>query len=158
MTSSASTCPSRRQPAVVAVPEWAEMRATRFVRVPRPPLFRGTPCSTSEDDPHAAVLGYWPRVRLRRRAGPAADTRRALAAVQRRHQGARGETWGTDRWDGLVPALASQYLHEAFHDEVPEWLLPRWTATHRPTMLRINDIHQSFAAPAYRWACVRAGA
>ncbi len=133
---------------LVAVPEWADMRESRFVRVPRPPLFRGhTVIDFGGTDPHAALFGYWhPELGfvVERDMLLTHDERsRQLADVIKERE---GEVWGTDRWDGSLPALASEHLQEAFRGEVPQWLLPDIDREAPPQpWLRITDVHPELA-------------
>jgi hypothetical protein len=137
---------------LVAVPEWAEMRATRFARVPRPPTFRGhTIIDFGGNDPHAAIFGYF-----HPEFGFVVEKDLLLTRDERSRQfsdavkAREGEVWGTDRWDGSLPALASKHLHEAFRDEVPDWLLPEIDIEAPPQpWLRITDIHPELARHFY---------
>lgn len=133
---------------LVAVPEWAEMRATRLVKVPRPKLFRGhTVLDFGGNDPHAGIFGYWhPEFGfvVDRDLLLTHDERSRLFsdAIKQKEK----ETWGTNQWDGSLPALASEHLQEAFRGEVPEWLLPEVDREAPPQpWLRINDIHPELA-------------
>lgn len=133
---------------LVAVPEWADMRAKHFAKIPRPPLFRGhTVLDFGGNDPHAAIFGYWHPgfgFVVERDLLLTHDERSRLFsdAIKERE----GATWGTDRWDGSLPALASEHLQEAFRGEVPEWLLPEVDREAPPQpWLRINDIHPELA-------------
>lgn len=137
---------------LVAVPEWADMRASRFVRVPRPPLFRGhTVLDFGGNDPHAAIFGYWhPELGfvVERDLLLTKDERSRLFAdaIKQREK----EVWGTDLWDGSLPALATEHLNEAFRGEVPDWLLPEVDREAPPQpWLRINDVHPELARHLY---------
>src|SRR6185436_20991261 len=98
-------------------------------------------------DPHFALFGYY-HLELgfvvERDLMLTHDERSRLFsdAVKARE----AEVWGTDKWDGSLPALASKHLQEAFRGEVPEWLLPEIDREAPPQpFLRINDIHPELA-------------
>lgn len=138
---------------LVAVPEWADMRATRFVRVPRPKLFRGhTVLDFGGTDPHAAIFSYW-NVEVEgwvveRDLLLTHDERSRLFAdaIKQRER----EVWGTSLWDGSLPALAREHLDEAFRGEVPQWLLPELDRDAPPQpWMRLTDVHPELARHLY---------
>lgn len=103
-------------PALAAVPEWEEARATQLVAVPRPALFRGQEGGDFGGvDPHFWVFGYWHHERglviereLYLRGN---ETTQQLGDAVKRVE---AELWGVSRWDGTLAALEDAGLRERF--------------------------------------------
>ena len=111
-------------PALAAVPEWEEARATQFVAVPRPALFRGQEGGDFGGvDPHFWVFGYWSkelglvieRELYLRGNETTLQLGDAVKDVER-------QLWGTSKWDGTIGALEEAQLREQYGDVIPSHL------------------------------------
>lgn len=137
---------------LLAVPEWATWRESRFVRVPRPALFRGhTTIDFGGNDPHAALFGYWhgelglviERELLLKHDEPS----RLLSDEVKRVE---GEVWGVNRWDGSLQSLTTENIRAHWGDKLPAWLLPKVDASAPPQPYhRVSDTNMELARHLY---------
>lgn len=106
---------------LVCVPEWAEVRSTQLVAVPRPDYFDGmVVIDWGGFDPHFVHLAYWhfplagyviERELMMRNNENTEELVRACKQLEQ-------QTWGTDRWAGTLKAFEDPNLVV----NLPAWL------------------------------------
>lgn len=132
-------------PALAAVPEWEEARATQLVAIPRPALFRGQEGGDFGGvDPHFWCFGYWHEelglVIERELYLRGNETTLQLGdAVKETER----QLWGTSKWDGTLSALEEASLREQYGDNVPSHMRPAFTGTQPWGRYVDNDIQLS---------------
>lgn len=109
---------------LVVVPEWAEVRKTALVRVPRPELYDGlTWLDFGGNDPHAMLYAYWHfelaktvvvGERLLRNGENTQQLAEAIKADELTH-------FGADRWDGTLRG-AYDADYQLMREQLPDWM------------------------------------
>lgn len=136
---------------LVAIPDWAEVRDTQFVALPRPRFFDATVgIDPGGNDPYYIAFTYWDFERaalvvedeiLFTNAPHSGQVVEAAKAKER-------ELYGTSSWTGTLHAF--QRTNNKLWDATPDWLKDKWDMeAPRQPYVRWSDNNIDFCKSIY---------
>lgn len=136
---------------LVAIPDWAEVRSTQFVALPRPQFFDATVgLDPGGVDPYYIAFTYWDFARAALVVEDeinfpnAPHSGQVIAAAKAKEL----ELYGTNTWNGTLHAF--QRTNRELWDATPDWLRDKWDEeAPRQPYVRWSDNNIDFCKSIY---------